>query len=220
MVPRVLLHNLVSLDGRVTGFPVDVALYYELAARWQFDAHLTGADTLLSSPVSDHPDGDGDDLPDTPPPDDTRALLAVTDRRGRFRQWRQLRSLPYWGMQVALCSEATPKEHLAYLERSGVHRITTGSDRVDLRAALEKLVDRFGVSFVHADSGGGLAGALLNAGLVDEISLVVSPYLVGGKEALALFRFLDEGPRPLKLEEVESLPGGEVWLRYRSVPTE
>ena len=109
MLPRVLLHNLVSLDGRVTGFPADPALYYQLAARWKFDAHLTGADTLLSSPVSDHPDEDGDGLPDASPPDGSRALLAVTDSRGRFRQWRQLRSLPYWGRRSPSAQTAPPR---------------------------------------------------------------------------------------------------------------
>ena len=168
---------------------------------------------LLSSPVSDRPDDEGDPVP--PAPGDVRALLAVTDSRGRFRQWRQLRALPYWGSQVALCSEATPKEHLAYLERSGVHRIVAGRESVDLRVALEELASRFAVRLVLADSGGSLSGALLNAGLVDEISLVGSPYLVGGEAAPSLFRFLNEGPRPLKLETVESLASGEVWLRYR-----
>jgi len=115
VLPHVLIHNLVSLDGRIAGYPSDPALYYQRAARWQADAHLTGADTLLSSPVSDRPDGDGDSLPEAPPPDDGRALLVVTDSRGRFRQWRQLRALPHWGQQVTLVSDATPKEYLAYL---------------------------------------------------------------------------------------------------------
>lgn len=29
--PRVTIHNLISLDGRLDGFPADVGLYYELA---------------------------------------------------------------------------------------------------------------------------------------------------------------------------------------------
>jgi hypothetical protein len=31
---RIVLHNIVSLDGRIDLFPADVGLYYELAGRW------------------------------------------------------------------------------------------------------------------------------------------------------------------------------------------
>jgi len=32
MLPKVILHNAVSLDGRIDGFPIDLFQYYELAA--------------------------------------------------------------------------------------------------------------------------------------------------------------------------------------------
>lgn len=38
------------------------------------------------------------------------------------------------------------------------------------------------------DSGGALAGALLQAGLVEELSLLVAPHLVGDPAARPLFR--------------------------------
>lgn len=31
MLPSVILHNAVSLDGKIDGFPIDLAQYYELA---------------------------------------------------------------------------------------------------------------------------------------------------------------------------------------------
>jgi hypothetical protein len=31
--PRVIIHNLISLDGRLDGFPADAGLYYEMASR-------------------------------------------------------------------------------------------------------------------------------------------------------------------------------------------
>jgi hypothetical protein len=37
-----VVHNTVSLDGQLTGFPVDVRLYYEIASSITHDAVLTG----------------------------------------------------------------------------------------------------------------------------------------------------------------------------------
>ncbi|NLT42924.1 MAG: hypothetical protein GXX93_09655 [Anaerolineae bacterium] len=91
---------------------------------------------------------------------------------------------------------------------------------MDLRAALEALAERFGVRLVHVDTGGSLGGALLNAGLVDEISLVVSPHLVGGETAPTRFRAVSDGPRALELEHAESLDSGEVWSQYRLLPAQ
>jgi 2,5-diamino-6-(ribosylamino)-4(3H)-pyrimidinone 5'-phosphate reductase len=48
MRPRVILHNAVSLDGRVTGFFVDLGIYYRLASHWGEDVTLAGCDTLLA----------------------------------------------------------------------------------------------------------------------------------------------------------------------------
>ncbi|NPV09523.1 MAG: RibD family protein [Anaerolineae bacterium] len=218
MLPRVFIHNQVSLDGRIEGFPADPALYYSLAGRWNVDAHLTGADTLLSGDQPLQPDGEAECAGPEPEPNDTRPLLVVTDSRGRIRHWQQLRSMPYWRGQVALCSRATPEEYLDYLRRSRVHAIIAGEDRVDLRAALEELTRHFGVRLVHADSGGTLTAALLSGGLVQEISLLLSPYLVGGTEPRPLFRSVDPGPLGsaigLRLVQVEQLPGDVVWLRY------
>jgi 2,5-diamino-6-(ribosylamino)-4(3H)-pyrimidinone 5'-phosphate reductase len=47
MRPYVMVHSALSLDGRTDRFMGDVALYYEIAAKMEPDATLTGSDTLL-----------------------------------------------------------------------------------------------------------------------------------------------------------------------------
>jgi 2,5-diamino-6-(ribosylamino)-4(3H)-pyrimidinone 5'-phosphate reductase len=93
-----------------------------------------------------------------------------------------------------------------------------GDDRVDLRAALECLADRHGVKTVRVDSGGTLNGVLLRNGLVDEVSVLVSPYLVGGVTPKSLFRAPDltevAGVIGLRLTGVEEARDGVVWLKY------
>jgi len=39
---KVVIHNAVSADGRLTGFEVDMAEYYRLAGTWPEDATLCG----------------------------------------------------------------------------------------------------------------------------------------------------------------------------------
>ena len=53
MRPYVILHNAVNLDGYVTGFDVDLGLYYELSSSWEEDATLAGCDTLLTGLAAD-----------------------------------------------------------------------------------------------------------------------------------------------------------------------
>lgn len=47
--PQVIIHNLISLDGRLDSFPADAGLYYEMAARLPHQAVLTGSGTMLAA---------------------------------------------------------------------------------------------------------------------------------------------------------------------------
>jgi 2,5-diamino-6-(ribosylamino)-4(3H)-pyrimidinone 5'-phosphate reductase len=47
--PYVTIHNLISLDGCLEGFPADVGLYYELVGRLPHQAVLAGSGTLLAA---------------------------------------------------------------------------------------------------------------------------------------------------------------------------
>ena len=49
MIPRVIIHNAVSVDGRIDNFDVDMGLYYELAKTWKEDATLVGSITILKA---------------------------------------------------------------------------------------------------------------------------------------------------------------------------
>ncbi len=220
MLPRVILHNVVSVDGRIDGFEPDLGLYYGLAARLQEDATLVGADTMLKAGNTLPEEGEGAPAPPVADPADTRPLLVIPDSRGRFRGWHAVPGWGYWRASVALCSRSTPQSYLDYLEERHVHTIIAGDDHVDLRAALEELSARFGIRRVRTDSGGTLNGVLLHAGLVDEISVLVHPALVGDQSPGSLFRSPGApagGAIPLRLVHCEGLDGGVVWLRYEVV---
>ena len=170
MLPRIILHNAISLDGRINGFPIDLRQYYELAATWKEDATLAGSQTFLSAASEAPPEDKSAFLPPEVDPHDHRPLLVIPDSRGRIRTWHYLKSLPYWRLFVALCTESTPKDYLNYLKEKHVDCINAGEDRVDLRDALEELNLRYGVKVVRVDAGGTLNGLLLRQGLVSEVS--------------------------------------------------
>lgn len=66
---------------------------------------------------------------------------------------------------------------------------------------------------MHAVGGATLVSSLLNAGLVDEIRLVLSPIILGGGKAL--FKDVTERHR-LKLIAAEMLKSGLVRLNYKT----
>lgn len=223
MLPRVTLHNAVSLDGRLLEWGmVDMGLYYGLIGAFDEQATLAGADTLLAG--AEHEgvlvDVSGATAVERVP-GDSRPLLVVPDSRGRIRIWRWILGQPYWRAGVALCAHATPREHLDYLERVGVDRITTGDDHVDLAAALHALHDRYGVERVRADSGGTLNGVLLRLGLVTEVSLLVAPVLLGDDRSRPFYHASGtvtcSEEMALRLTHQERLAGNHLWLRYQVV---
>jgi len=213
-----VVHNEVSLDGRVTGFDVHMGLYYQLAERFEEDATLAGADTILAAPdrVEDETEDDLRELRSEP--DGGRPMLVIPDSRGRVRMWHMLRRWPFWGRFVALVSDTTPVEYLEYLDDRGIETVRAGVDHVDLRAAMEELAERYDVRVVRTDSGGTLNGQLFKEGLVSELSILLSPTVVGLEDATAFVRAppgWGEGDRVrLRLTHVEEMEEGVVWLRY------
>jgi 2,5-diamino-6-(ribosylamino)-4(3H)-pyrimidinone 5'-phosphate reductase len=223
---------MASVDGRIDHFAGDVGLYYELAAGLPQDAVLAGSSTFLAAAAAEGIELTGEDpLPaDRAAPEagsdaagsdaagpDTAPLLVVVDSRGQLTRFAWLTQLPYWRAVLVACSATTPPTHLELLARHGIDRVVVGEDRVDLSHLLDVLASDHGVERVRVDSGGTLNGALLRAGLVDEISLLVAPYAVGGRSPATMFvadDLVDDAVTRLELSGVERLRGDTVWLRY------
>jgi 2,5-diamino-6-(ribosylamino)-4(3H)-pyrimidinone 5'-phosphate reductase len=221
MRPHVILHNAVSLDGRIDHFPADIGLYYEIASRWNADAMLAGSNTIIAASREFPEEDDAAPEPPAGDHDDPRPLLVVPDSRGRIRFWHLWQKAPYWRGIIVLCSNATPEEYREYLKERGIGCIVAGDDHVDMRAALEALDLRYGVKTVRLDSGGTLNGVLLREGLVDEVSVLIHPSLVGGTSPRSIYRAPDltspEGAIPLRLTRFETMQGDIVWLVYEVI---
>jgi riboflavin biosynthesis pyrimidine reductase len=88
---------------------------------------------------------------------------------------------------------------------------------VDLGGALRLLAQRHRVRGVRVDAGGGLSAALLRAGLTDQLSIVIAPYLAASAITGPARLLTGPGCRDavaLDLTAVERLRQGHVWLRY------
>jgi diaminohydroxyphosphoribosylaminopyrimidine deaminase/5-amino-6-(5-phosphoribosylamino)uracil reductase len=92
------------------------------------------------------------------------------------------------GERFVLCGRAAPARRRRALERAGVHVLaiaTTRDGHVSLRAGLRRLA-RAGLTHLLVEGGAELGGALLRAGLVDEVHWFVAPKLLGGDGRPAL----------------------------------
>jgi len=118
---------------------------------------------------------------------------------------------------VAILSERVSDEYLALLRARGVSYLLAGARDVDLARSLEKIAERFEVRTLMLEGGGRINGAMLRAGLIDEVSVLFAPVADGRVGTPALFDVDgdDVMPRRLMLENVEPREDGVLWLRYR-----
>ena len=110
-----------------------------------------------------------------------------------------------------LTCESAPREQQEAWAAAGAEVIVAGEDEVDLTVAIRALADR-GMRRIDCEGGPHLFGALLAAGVVDELRLTVSPLLVsGGASRIAAGTPLD----PVNLELASVLAeDGVLLLRY------
>ena len=108
----------------------------------------------------------------------------------------------------------TEDEHayIAHLRQSGVSYIFAGANAMDLPLAVKKLKELFGIESMLLSGGGIVDMAFLQAGLIDEISLVIPPVIDGGIHLASAFDdspFANHhAPVALKLMGVQRLEDG------------
>jgi riboflavin biosynthesis pyrimidine reductase len=120
---------------------------------------------------------------------------------------------------VVVLTQAVSDSHLAGLRADGVSYIVAGERQIDLAAALETLNHELGVRLLLLEGGSAANGALLQAGLVDELSLLIAPSVEGVPGGPAVFDIHGEpdtlNAMAMVLESCQVLEHNVVWLRYR-----
>lgn len=117
---------------------------------------------------------------------------------------------------LVLTDERCPRAYHDYLTAAGISWIACGAEGIDLPRAVQILGETFGVRRLGIVGGGHINGAFLQAGLLDEVSLMIGPGIDGRAGRAAVFdgiRDQDYPPTHLTLTEVEQM-GSTIWLRY------
>jgi len=218
MLPKVIIYNAISLDGRLNLFNTDSKLYYEIASKWNVDAVLMGSNNILNGfnaetgEVCSWANFEVDEI-------DSFPLLVVPDSGGQIRIWNKLLELPFINDILVLCSRSTPQEYMNFLEDSDIKYMVIGYNKVNLGTALEELNIQFGVKSLRVDNDGTLNGLLLKEDLVDEVCVLLNPVMVGGISPDSIYTAPDlktsDEAIDLKLIKMEQLKNEIIFLQYR-----
>lgn len=223
MRPHVTCHMLVSLDGRIQqrnwGLKNGARYFEEPAAKIPADAWLVGRTTMQEFCSSTQRKRRGRFQV---PPGDFVAKKAKTyavaiDPSGKCRWDSDMVSTEH---VIEVLTHRVTAEYLDHLREKGVSYVFAGAREIDLEVALTKLRKLFGIQRVRVDGGGHVNGSFIEAGLIDELSIVLAPVADGTIGSLAVFE-VDDGKRGrraahFKLRSVKRVYGDFLWLRYRA----
>ena len=223
MMPKIITHNAVSLDGSISGFTINLAINSEVTGTFKPDATLVGSSTAKTV-VSMY----GDSIPDESPADfikppriitgENRPYWVIPDSNGLLQgRLHVFRRAGFCKDVIILLSEKTSESYARYLLERNYETIITGHEDIDLKRSMELLHEKYSCETVLTDSGGILNNLLLEQGLVDEISLLIHPVVVDMKHP-KLFRNLNFSQKSMQLELLsqENLDG-IVHVHYRVV---
>lgn len=226
MKPYVICHMMSSIDGHALtdGWerPFKKAagdLYEKLAQSFAFDGWICGRTTMQEiAHGDDYPKG----LAHAPIPRspyiarrDADTYAIAIDGHGKVA-WKSNEALG--SHVVAVVTEAVADDYLAYLQSIEVSYIFGGKTDIDLAQVLQILADEFGTERLVVEGGPHVSGSFVNAGLVDEVSVLILPLIDGRGEHPASFEVSKEAwkaPAYLKLASADIQEGGGVWLRYK-----
>lgn len=131
-----------------------------------------------------------------------------------------LRYLSEWTKGVILVTTNRKLEKLA--QDFKTITVVRYVKKVDLQNLFEKLKREFGIKKITIQSGGTLNTTLVRNGLIDRVSLVIAPILVGGKDTST---FMDgdslrtiqdlQNIRPLMLQKATKLKHSYLHLIYK-----
>lgn len=222
--PYIVCYMMTSVDGRIdcdmVGRLAGVEDYYHLLDELGLQSAISGKTTArleLAEP--------GEFMPENNLPfgtetvskkaDSSNGYSIVVDTKGTLL-WKH--DSQYDKPHILITSKQVSKEYLAYLDEQNISYIVTGDTRIDLAAACEVLKETFGIEKLGIVGGSAINTAFLDAGLLDEVIVLIGAGIDGRASFPAVFH--REGnsqsePTPLKLIEARTYDSGAVFIRYK-----
>lgn len=230
--PFVVCHMFMSVNGKIDGefmsCPDSVPArtkYGDLRSDYHCEAMLYGTVTMAGG----FSDGLAGDLPVSPvrypkgtwaAPDQVNRYVVAVDPKGTLgwdSPYMEKRGRPKAHVIEAL-TEQVPEDYLAYLRQRGVSYVVAGKEQLDCARLLHELKTHFGIERLMIAGGGYVNGSFLQAGMIDEVSIVLAPVADGNTRSISAFENHDfltmQAAVGLTLLEVQRIDGDGLWLRY------
>ena len=178
MRPYIICHMMTSVDGRIdcamTAKLEGVDDYYTTLDALNVDATLSGrvtAELELALPgkfeVENYKPLGTESFSKKI---DAASYEIVVDTNGTLL-WNDDKA--YETPHIIITSEKVSTEYIAYLDAKNISWIACGNSEIDLNRAVEILADKFNVKRLAIVGGALINGAFLDAGLLDEISILI-----------------------------------------------
>lgn len=120
---------------------------------------------------------------------------------------------------IEVLTEKASAAYKDFLRRLSISYIIAGVKTLDYALAMEKLKKLFGIETLMLGGGAALNWSFIQAGMCDEIGIVIAPSADGSTKTQTLFMakdgLSDDTPVGFSLLEAKALDGGSVWLRYK-----
>ena len=227
--PYVVCHILSALDGAITGSfmsmpeTAEAARHYgEIRKIFNCNATLYGTTTML-----DFNDGYVENLPKGEPlpridyisPSANKEYIIAVDRKGRLAYSSNvLNRRGVCSHIIEILTEQVSDEYLNYLRKLDISYVFAGEKELDCEAAMIKLKEKLGIERLMIAGGGYIDWAFADAGVIDELSLVLAP-AADGEDKVTVFEKESLSAKNsaigFSLKSVEKLDGDTVWLRYK-----
>lgn len=217
--PFVVCHVMASLDGRIDcdmTEQIGSDGYYESLRALNIDAGLEGKGTAIKhyaepepyQPKSKETVGHTDFYR----AHDGNHWDIIADTHGTLRY-----PASDTKDRLVLMSETATKDYLDYLRQRHISYIAVGKDHIDLAQALQLLHDEFGVGRLGILGGGHINAGFLQAGLLDEVSVIYGAAIDGREGFTCAFDGVPADhihPWLLKLKDVKRMTDDSVWMTY------
>ena len=228
--PYVILHMLISTDGKITGEYMNTEVgaslieeYYRINREYSADAYACGRITMEGSFTQGvKPDLTpylGAKIPHEDHVAKTSNYYAVAiDPHGRLGWYGSeiLDEDPGYDQAhiIEILTDDIKDEYLAFLQEKGISYVFCGEEKIDVNLACEKLYNLFGIKKLMLEGGGLTDSLFLNADCIDEMSLVVVPLVDGNKNSIDLFAGENKGFNHFKIKDIRTLPNEGLWVIY------
>ena len=219
--PYIIVHMMTSVDGRIdcgmtaqlAGEPEYYSTLDSLNVPTRISGRVTAETELTRGGKFNSQNKEILGKTDFAKNATTDSYNIVVDTKGTL-QWGKENGNNF--PHLIITSEQVTKDYLDYLNSQNISWIAAGKNQIDLVKAMEILADEFNIDRLAIVGGGKINGGFLEAGLVDEISILIGAGVDGRTGQPSLFDGRPESSRPiaLQLKDVESYEDGAVWLRY------